>query len=504
MKIIISQFLLLTSLQCVAQVCLPNHISTNPDSPSNASAPSVQFVNDFNWFQQELNSQLLDLQLLDMVDYYPVSAMLNPYNPENVLCSYLSSANLADLDIYPEDGWELLFFNLGEYPDGTAYSTQNSNIPYIILYNKYRSILRLFANAKFLQQNFEEVEVILEFNSGSLLTVSGLFRQNGGLDKSLDQETEVSSLRTFAILPNDHNQWFHADFQVSYDPCTCLYDSRLQLQFTPINSNEIKLENEDFPLSEIDLQDNEGLNLATAIIPITPRMITFHSMVENIEYARVLAEKYIERSELNGFNVDWLNSNYSSLALLETIAHAETNIISSSEISAAAQYAEDLRSQWGLQTNGNSSDFVNDVWSSWGILPSDCYAYDPTESDFTVNLNKLMTFCTQNLSSAQSLSLSAIEENSVGNNVKITPSASFISTDLELTIGSINSGEISTIELLNPGTYPIQENDNTFTGPTAQNYPVYNEILGLFAVLEQPKLDIFHTFEIDVLASPNR
>jgi hypothetical protein len=74
-----------------------------------------------------------------MVDYYPVSAMLNPYNPENVLCSYLSSANLADLDIYPEDGWELLFFNLGEYPDGTAYSTQNSNIPYIILYNKSTS-----------------------------------------------------------------------------------------------------------------------------------------------------------------------------------------------------------------------------------------------------------------------------------------------------------------------------------------------------------------------------
>jgi hypothetical protein len=92
----------------------------------------------------------------------------------------------------------------------------------------------------------------------------------------------------------------------------------------------------------------------------------------------------------------------------------------------------------------------------------------------------------------------------VQSNFAITPSAAYLSTDLELTIGSINSGEISTIDLLNPGTYPIQENDNTFTGPTAQNYPVYNEILGLFAVLEQPKLDIFHTFEIDVLASPNR
>jgi hypothetical protein len=227
-------------------------------------------------------------------------------------------------------------------------------------------------------------------------------------------------------------------------------------------------------------------------------------MVENIEYARVLAEKYIERCELNGFNVDWLNSIYSSLALLETIAHAETNIISSSEISAAAQYAEDLRSQWGLQTNGNSSDFVNDVWSSWGILPSDCYAYDPTESHHIVNLNRLITFCIQNLPNAQSLSISSIKENTVQSNFAITPSAAYLSTDLELTIGSINSGEISTIELLNPGTYPIQENDNTFTGPTAQNYPVYNEILGLFAVLEQPKLDIFHTFEIDVLASPNR
>jgi hypothetical protein len=90
----------------------------------------------------------------------------------------------------------------------------------------------------------------------------------------------------------------------------------------------------------------------------------------------------------------------------------------------------------------------------------------------------------------------------VQSNFAITPSAAYLSTDLVLNTNPPGISEI--VDLLNPGTYPIQENDNTFTGPTAQNYPVYNEILGLFAVLEQPKLDIFHTFEIDVLASPNR
>jgi hypothetical protein len=167
-----------------SQVCEPNGISTNPASATNPDAPSTFYINDFSWFSQAVNNVLFDIPLNNMNDYYPVSTMLNPYNQSNTLCNYLEDADLDELDVYPEDGWVLLFFNLGTYPNGSAYASSNSNVPYIILYNKYRSIIRVFANAKFLETNYDEIEVVLQFDQDEELNLSGLFRQNGGTDRT--------------------------------------------------------------------------------------------------------------------------------------------------------------------------------------------------------------------------------------------------------------------------------------------------------------------------------
>lgn len=133
MKNAISILLFFLVIECSAQVCDPNEISTNPSSATNPEPPNSHYINNFNWFQQAANNVLFDIPITSMSDYYPLGAMLNPYNDDNSLCYYLAEANLSDLDMYPEDGWELLFFNLGTYPDGTIYTSESSNIPYILL-----------------------------------------------------------------------------------------------------------------------------------------------------------------------------------------------------------------------------------------------------------------------------------------------------------------------------------------------------------------------------------
>jgi len=146
-----------------------------------------------------------------------------------------------------------------------------------------QGIIRLFANSLTgIDSGFESVVIKLSFLNESE-NLSGLLRHNNGLDTTLDQFTEVSSVTTTVRHPNNPSRWFYADFQVGYDPCTCLYDSRLQLIFEPITSTQIEITNSDFPDLNIDLINSSGLNQASAIIPIAPRMITFHTMAENIE-----------------------------------------------------------------------------------------------------------------------------------------------------------------------------------------------------------------------------
>ncbi len=492
MKHILVVLLSLSFLKSNAQVCEPNGVATNPSTASNQSAPNVHYINSFSWFQHAANNVLLDIPLSNMNDYYNIGSMLNPYNESNGLCYYLADADLSQLDVYPEDGWELLFFNLGNYPDEAFYTSQNSNIPYIILYNKFRSIIRLFANAKFVEPNFDEISVALKFNED--FEYSGLFRYNDVLDRTLDQTTIVPVVSSYAILPSNHNEWFHVDFQVAYDPCTCLYDSRLQLVFTPIESTQIALSNEDFEEVNIDLMTTDGLDQESTIIPVAPRMITFHTMTENVEYARVVAEKYLERMANDGFYSDWLNWVYSPLALLEALAHAESNVISAAEIDAAAQHAVDMRNQWGFSSSGVSADFLNDVETTWGILPASSWSYNPDNYHYTVDLEEIVSFCQQHMPVAQSFSSSAIKVGENENKFSITPSSSYSS--LNINLQTAPPGNTETVNLLNPGTYPIQENDVTFEGVDAQNYPVYNEVLGLFAVLQAPKFDIYHKMEI--------
>jgi len=112
--IILSTILLFTTHVVNAQLCPPNTITTNPN-----------VTGGFDW--------LFTPYQVYAPGYFNIDA---PYyatnNPNLGLVSLLN-----DKDNKPEDGWELVYTWIGN-------SSVGVNNPAVILYNKYRSVLRVF------------------------------------------------------------------------------------------------------------------------------------------------------------------------------------------------------------------------------------------------------------------------------------------------------------------------------------------------------------------------
>ena len=133
-----------------SQVCEPNGVSTNPDNPTNPDAPTnhpEHWLNDFKWYDHD-GPELLPYAIYNMLSYSSTQySMTHPYsNDVDNGYSELTSPEYHDLDMYPDQGWELISVNLGAYPNGELLSDENpplqsgfGEVPYLLLYNKNRA-----------------------------------------------------------------------------------------------------------------------------------------------------------------------------------------------------------------------------------------------------------------------------------------------------------------------------------------------------------------------------
>ncbi|QNL21100.1 hypothetical protein HZR84_03815 [Hyphobacterium sp. CCMP332] len=175
-------------------------------------------------------------------------------------------------DFHWEDGWELLWVGLGYYPNGEPVNSTNPNrvystsqnvkhpsVPYIIMYNRYRGVIRIFANILSELTAYDHVNVYLEFNNTSGLTspVSGLLRHVRSYDQALDKNTVgVSAVSNHANAGNQTN-WFSTDIQIGFDPCTCYFGSKLRLRFEGVDVSDLVLKGRSVTIED-ELFDENG------------------------------------------------------------------------------------------------------------------------------------------------------------------------------------------------------------------------------------------------------
>jgi hypothetical protein len=163
----------------------------------------------------------------------------NPFIPANLS----ANPNIEHLytpaykDFHPEDGWELVIKNFGEW--GSPASAVR--VPTYALYNRYSGLIRVFA---YLTSGSDQT-----FN-GALLHVyqptSPLWpKRSANLDHLIHPpnppEDFDKDLRV--IAPNAYSQaggtWILNEFTVAYDPCVCQNETLFRIRPTVFNISNL-------------------------------------------------------------------------------------------------------------------------------------------------------------------------------------------------------------------------------------------------------------------------
>lgn len=206
--------------------CLPNGITTNPSAPVNTQVPSKTNYY-FNWAQQYFSNNST---------CQPLSQIESPfYKTDNL------EALRQSKDMLPDDGWELIRRDLG-YTDQNIIKPETLQHIYFILYNKYTGILRVLLKTC-RGEDYNGVKISIQFDQTGLFQTSLLDLAHSSVPSALDQpftKNPVSQSVTNYI--NDNSKWFYADFPMSYDPCTCMYQSKINIVSKLIQNSTINIE----------------------------------------------------------------------------------------------------------------------------------------------------------------------------------------------------------------------------------------------------------------------
>lgn len=227
-------FIVLVNLHGFAQ-CPANTVSTDWNKYG-TGGNITNFPNSWNWAQAYYS----DFYILGASNF--PTTIPSPWLDNNGggcdnpnFCDFWLDANrpnLADKDIWPKDGWELLTLDKGlpsgipNQPDLNAISN-----PSFSLYNKYRSFIRVFFYITD-RGNFQTNKAFISMSNTSTTRQSSLLEPTHPVlspvkifTKNVFAKSPVSLIDASRV-----NYWVYADFPVIYDPCMCNYQTFIKFQ----------------------------------------------------------------------------------------------------------------------------------------------------------------------------------------------------------------------------------------------------------------------------------
>lgn len=248
----------------------PTQIETNPFNPKNTEWYTQR--NRFNWMDYVTfhNNYKARIPYFDNGGIYSgnnnsIRYFTNPFF--DISEDYLSHINLKsnfplfislgyendfnniqwlvdEMDITSvEHGWELLWKFDGYEADGITPIAGGmggvNTAANFILYNRYTGMLRWFTAPKVMGSTYNELESLIEFTDKN--KVASLFRNYNGLDQALDKPTLVTTTASPAKTSHSIDHFTMADFTISYDPCVCYFDSKLDFKLNGIETADINL-----------------------------------------------------------------------------------------------------------------------------------------------------------------------------------------------------------------------------------------------------------------------
>lgn len=479
-----------------------NNVSTNPSNPTNNALPDLpgtvpyqldtRYLNGFDWVNGNANMPNQEYSLLNM--------MYNPTQPYTFM-SNIQNANLTGYYTYLnktlgndlmrlENGWELMLINLGRYPNNAPHaSTDFNSIPYLVFYNKFTGILRVFVQFGYNEtppNSINGVRIDLQYITQDLPTnVSGILRLSGGKDKALNLPTTSEIITAVAPKEGQANFWMSGDFQLTYDPCVCVHITQLNLTFNFFSETDFKLHGRGIQIEEplvnnTTILDKDFLSNVDADLSDTQGGLVIY---ENINK---LIEDYIAKMEAYDQKLAAVNQHNEQVKENLIIAKAVKKIITVG-ISAAVGTPPILNLQGKLSnlffddTTKKSKDKVKKIFDKFSDLAG---------KQFDTYISK--NFVTQNAPQKP-----------------IAPTANFSEMYFSGTL--TNTSPALGPTFITPGSFKNNVSIDPITNQPINNildlpyqdvyeYPVYNQPVGVFALLEEPK---FEKSEYSKIELPN-
>ena len=513
------------SAQCV------NNVSTNPLNPTNSALPDNGII--------ILPDNTFDNQYLNRFDWFPVSnGYYSNYVPNNLSYAGITIGSLSNIMngqntppyynyIYDgplptgKNGWELLLLNLGRFPNNdpiTNAEGRKDEVPYIVLYNKYSGIVRVFVAFGVAGQGADAVDITLSFDNTE--DVSGNLRLNNGMDQALEQKTNVSLVKSIAKDPNLSTNWMSTDFQVAYDPCVCYYPSKLRIAVKKVYQSFLEAVSGSVSLPNQPLVGNNNIvnplnflaginynaetskngvmvykamsnmidNYITNYEDYNKKLITAneHNKYVKTNLAMLKVAKYIGVLVATGVTLGgtplFIQNGEIPMEAVQDYAFLESTSAESAEYQEMFEGVEDYQqNQLNLDFFKVASKKYNSFLTSAGKIKIET-VFDIASKIFG---EKMETFINQNF---------------VTKELPVKPSmptATFTETKFS---GQItNYGDTYGPLFFTPGTFKNQQTDAPTSVTSPYEYPIYNESLGIFALLNTPKITLSKTIKNDSL-----
>jgi hypothetical protein len=466
-------------------------IRTNPNDPFNEefeqSFPNLNnpFTNHFNWAEYSILT-LKDIELNPNAGWsISTHSMFSPYSlnmpPEyNYLYTIDNKVVPIDqLDWHWEDGWELMYLNTGYYPDGTeinnpdpnsiintSSTVANSNVPYFVLYNRYTAKFRVFSGlyAPFGEAQDIYMKLGYNLNGSKINPVSAIFRSLGNYDRPMDVKTKYDGVTTFNKNANNDHTWFSSDIQLSYDPCVCQFNTNFTFAFDVVQKLSVNLYGREISLLEnLDVAQKDFLNQSAVEQGGTDGNNLLYKRLDKMyaDYQTQLVDYNTKRKDYNSIQ---------NVVKRKVIGIARDAFVSGI---AGAIPTNDVK-KFLLKSNfkllGKEFPDTNTA-EGWAKLAKEG-AKGLAGEGFDYLSQTL--FGKDNAPVAPTM-----------------PSATFSEMRISGTIGKKDPVFVS--NLYTPGSY----SPNGGTPLTAFNYPIYNEAVGLFALLEKPSVDLYSSLNFE-------
>jgi hypothetical protein len=164
---------------------------------------------------------------------YVLYPLYNPFFDQfsNVNTNHLQpNSNTPTPDFEPNEGWELVYKNFGRF-DGSGDEISIED-PTFVLYNKHRSILRVFIYARtYFQANTAKIKLSFFHDTSDNSVMNGALTNGQPVEKALDSFDKSITMEAMNHYSTDGNYWLFADFPIAYDPCAC--SNKVIFQITP-------------------------------------------------------------------------------------------------------------------------------------------------------------------------------------------------------------------------------------------------------------------------------